>query len=124
MSEHLDREQRAANRSNYSVDNVPCGIDPRNFVREKFDEIKDAGNDNYGRMAKHFERLIGGPERDPVKMNCQTGGENGEIKINSRKTSEPERDAKKVELFHDEIIGAGESLSRADCSHEKMTKSE
>ncbi len=108
MSEHLDREQRAANRSNYSVDNVPCGIDPRNFVREKFEEIKNASNDNYGGMAKHFERLIGGPERDPMKMNCQTGGENGEIKIDSGETSKPERDAEKVQPIHMKIMRRGD----------------
>src|SRR5438105_15362047 len=100
MSEHLNGKQRAANRSNYSVDNVPCGIDPRNFVREKFEEIKNAGNDDHGRMAKHFERLVGGPERDPMKMNCQTGGEDGEIKIDSRETRKPERDAETVEPNH------------------------
>src|SRR2546428_5798227 len=99
MPKHLNSKQRPANRSNYRVDNVPCGIDPRNFVREKFEEIKDAGSDEYGRMAKHFERLIGGRERDPVKMNRQTGGKNGEIKINSGETSQPERDAEQIEFF-------------------------
>ena len=104
----MDREQRAANRSNYSVDNVPCGIDPRNFVREEFEEIKDASNNDHDRMAKHFERLIGRRECDPVKMNRQTRGENGEIKINSGETGESERDAEKVQPVHVKIMGAAE----------------
>ena len=44
MAEDLNREQRAADRPNDGVDGVPGGIDPRNFVGEKFQEIEDAGN--------------------------------------------------------------------------------
>ena len=52
--------------------------------------------------------MIGGRERDPMKMNRQTRGEDSEIKINSGETSEPERDAEKVEPIHVKIMGAAE----------------
>ena len=40
MSEHLNGEKRAADRPNDGVHSVPGGIDPRNFVGEKFQEVE------------------------------------------------------------------------------------
>ena len=60
MAEHLNREQSAADRADHGVDGVPGGVDPRNFVREKFEEIKNAGDGNDHRITQHFERLIRG----------------------------------------------------------------
>ena len=69
MPEHLNGKQRAANRTNDRVDGVPSGVDPRNLVREKFEEIKDSRDGNNHGIAEHFKRLIGRSERDPVEMN-------------------------------------------------------
>ena len=104
MPEHLNGKQRAANRTNDRVNGVPSRVDPRNFVREKFEEIQDSRDGNNHGIAEHFERLVGRSERDPVEMNGQPAGENCQVKINAGEASEAERDAEKVELFHDEIM--------------------
>jgi hypothetical protein len=56
-------------------------------------------------MTENFERLIAGGKDDPMLVDRETGDENGEIKINACETSETERDAEKMEFFHEEIIG-------------------
>ena len=86
------------------MDGIPSGVDPRNFVGKKFEEIKDPRDRNNHRIPKHFERLIGRSERDPVEMNGETGGKNRQVKINAGETSEAEGDTEKVKLFHDEIM--------------------
>ena len=102
----MDREQCAANRSNYSVDNVPCGIDPRNFVREKFEEIENARDRDDPRMAEDFERMIVRREDNPVQVYREAGDENGEVKIDPGETGQAKRDAQKIESFHAEISNA------------------
>ena len=112
VTQHLNREQGAANRTDHGVNCVPGGIDPGNFVGDKFEKIKDAGDNDNRRMAEYFERLIGRRERDPVEMNRQTGRENREVEVDPRQRSKAERDAEKAELFHPEIICASASMSR------------
>ena len=124
VPEHLNGKQRAANRTNDGVDRVPSGVDPRNFVREKFEEIKDSRDGNNHGVAEHFERLVGRSERDPVEMNGEAGGENRQVKINAGEASKAKSDGKQVQFFHGEIIGMGARLSRASCSRDRMTKSE
>src|SRR5207248_11455983 len=63
---HLDREQSAADRTDNRVDGVPGGIEPRNLVGEKFEEIKNAGNDDDPGLAENFERLEIRREDDPI----------------------------------------------------------
>ena len=104
MPEHLNGKQRAANRTNDRMNGVPSGVDPRNFVREKFEEIKNARDHYNHRISEYFERLVGRSERDPMEMNGEAGGENRQIKINAGEASEAEGDTEKVELFHDEIM--------------------
>ncbi len=104
MPEHLNGKQRAANRTNDGMNGVPGGVDPRNFVGEKFEEIKNARDRYNHRISEHFERLIGRRERDPVEMNGEAGSENRQVKINAGETSEAEGDTEKVKLFHDEIM--------------------
>ena len=53
------------------------------FVRKKFEEIKNARDRNNHRIAKHFERLIRWREHDPMEMNREAGGENRQVKINA-----------------------------------------
>ncbi len=107
MAEHLNREQSAANRANHGVNGIPGGVDPRNFVGEKFEEIEDAGDRNNRRVAQDFERLIGRRERDPVEMDGQSGDENGEIEVDAGEASQAERDRKEIEPFHGGIIRQG-----------------
>ena len=76
MPKHLNGKQSAANRTNNGVDGIPGGVDPWNFVRKKFEEIKNASDGNNYRITQHFERLIGRRERDPMEMNGEAGGEN------------------------------------------------
>ena len=96
MSEHLNREQRATDWADHGMDGVPDGIDPRDFVCEKFEKIKNAGNDDHGGMPENIERLVVGTERNPVKMNGEPGRENGEVKIDSGQRSETERNAEQI----------------------------
>jgi hypothetical protein len=65
------------------VNGIPSGVDPWNFVRKKFEEIKNASDGNNHRITKHFERLVGWREGDPMEMNRESGGENRQVKINA-----------------------------------------
>ena len=47
MTQHLNGQERAADRSNHRVDRVPDRVDPRNFVREKFENIENARDRDY-----------------------------------------------------------------------------
>jgi hypothetical protein len=106
MPEQLNGEQCAADWANDSVNGVPGGIDPRDFVGNKFQEIENASDGDDHGIAEDFERLIRGCESDPVEMNGQTGGENGEVKIDPGEAGESERHPEKMHFFHGEIIGA------------------
>ena len=99
MPEHLNGKQRAANRTNDGVNRVPGGVDPWNFVREKFEEIKNARDGNNHRITEHFERLIGRRERDPMEMNGEAGGENRQVKIDAGEAGEAERDTQEGRAF-------------------------
>ena len=60
MTEHLNGEQRSADRPNDGVNGIPGRIDPRDFVGEKFQEIEQCPRSvMIERMAEDFERLIG-----------------------------------------------------------------
>jgi hypothetical protein len=96
MSEHLDGEKRASDWSNDGMDSVPDGINPGNFIREKLEEKKNTGDDNDDWLAQDSERLILRGKNDPVEMNGKAGGENGEVKIESRQTRKSERDAQEI----------------------------
>ena len=113
MTEHLNGEERAADRTNDGVNGVPGGVDPRNFIGEKLQEIEDARDRDDGRMAEHFERLILRRERDPMLVNRQTGDENGEVKIDPGEAGETERNPEKVELFHGGNMRGARRLSRS-----------
>ena len=104
VPEHLDGKQGAANRTDDGVDRVPGGVDPWNFIREKFEEIKDSRDGNNHGVAEHFERLVGRSERDPVEMNGEAGGEDRQVKINACEASKAKSDTEKVELFHGAIM--------------------
>ena len=100
MTEHLDREQCAADRANDGMDGVPDRIDPWNFVGAKFKEIENAGDANNPRVAKNLERLILRRQMDPVKMNRKSSGENGKVKIKASESRKAERDREKIQSFH------------------------
>lgn len=104
VPEHLNGKQGAANRTDDGVDRVPGGVDPWNFIREKFEEIKDSRDGNNHGVAEHFERLVGRSERDPVEMNGEAGGEDRQVKINACEASKAKSDTEKVELFHGAIM--------------------
>src|ERR1700736_2971621 len=100
MSQHLNGEERPTDRTDDGVHGVPRRIDPRNFVGEEFDEIENAGNRDDHRVPEHFERLVGGGERDPVEMNWETGGENREVKIDPGESSQTEGHGEEIEFSH------------------------
>src|SRR5216684_7548791 len=100
MAQHLNGKQRAANRADHGVDGVPGGINPGNFVREKFEKIKNARDGDDHGIAQRFERLISRRERDPVEMDGEAGDENGEVEINASETSQAESDAEEMKFFH------------------------
>ena len=116
MAEHLNREERAADRPDDGVNGVPGRIHPRDFVREKFEEIENARDRDDPGMAEDFERLIVRREDDPVQVYRQAGDEDGEVKIDPGETGQAERHAQKVESFHAEISVralCGEIVSRS-----------
>ena len=106
MAQRLDREKRATDGPDDRVNGVPGGIDPGNFVGKKLEEIQKAGEDDDPRLAKDFERLEAGGENDPMLVDGQAGDEDGEVKIDARETSEPQRHAQQVESIHAEISDA------------------
>src|SRR4029434_8102531 len=99
-TEHLDRKQSAADRANHGVDCVPDRIDPRNLIGEEFEQIENTGDADDPWIAENFERLILRREIDPVKVDCEASGQNGEVKINTCERSETESDAEEVKPFH------------------------
>ena len=101
LAQHTDGEERAPDRTDDGMNAVPGGIDPWNFVGEKFENVKRARDPDNQRVAEHLERMIGGREDNPVLMNCGTGGENRQIKINACKAGETERDPEQLELVHE-----------------------
>src|SRR5437762_3369553 len=100
MAQHLNREQSTADRANHGMHRVPDGIHPRNFIGEKFEEIENTGNADDPRVTEDFERLILRRESDPVEMNGEPRGKNGEVKIDARERSQAERDSEQIQSFH------------------------
>src|SRR6266403_310411 len=98
--------RRAADWADHGVNCVPDRIDPRNFVGQKLEKIKNAGNRNDPRVTKHIERLVIRCQRDPVKMNGESGGEHGQIKINAGERGQSECHREQIQSLHSKIIGA------------------
>ena len=93
----------AGSMRHHEFDGVPGGVDPRDFVGKKFEEIEDACDGDDPGVAEDLERLVGRRERDPMLVNRESGHENREIKIDSSQASKPERDAQQVESIHGAI---------------------
>lgn len=113
MTQHLNGQKRAADWADNRVNRIPNGIDPRDFVGEEFQTIKESGNNDNRRMTQEIECLIGGSKRDPVKMDRQTGYKNSQVKIDAGERGEPESNAEKIEPFHKKNISAQTQMSRA-----------
>lgn len=107
MTEHLNRQQRAADWANDGVDRVPDRIEPWNLVCEEFKEIENAGDADNPRVAENFERLILRREGYPMKMNCKPGGKNGEVKIDASQSREAEGNREEIQSFHEGNIRPG-----------------
>ncbi len=82
------------------MNRVPHRINPRNFIREEFQEIQNAGDCDDPRVTEDLERLVLRRKRDPVKVNCEAGDENCQVKINPGERGKTERDREKIESFH------------------------
>ena len=113
MAKHLNRQQYTANWPNDGVNCVPDRIYPGNFVGKKLEEIENTGDADYPRVREDFERLILWRESDPVKMDCESGDKNCQIKIDAGQRGETERDGEQVKLFHARNICVNLSMSRA-----------
>jgi Txe/YoeB family toxin of Txe-Axe toxin-antitoxin module len=107
MTEYLNREQSAADRANHGVNGIPRGVDPWNFIGEKFEKIENASDCDNRRVTQYFERLVLRCKRDPVEMDGQSGDKNREIKVDAGQARQAERDCKEIELFHGGIIRQG-----------------
>ena len=90
FAENTGGEKGAADRPNDRVHRVPGGIDPRNFVGKKLEQIKRSRDPENERMAKDRERLVLGREDNPVLMNREAGRKNGQVKIDPRETGQAE----------------------------------
>ena len=113
VAKHLNRQQGTANWPNDGVNSVPDRIYPGNFVGKKLEEIENTGDGDYPRVPEDFERLILWRESDPVKMDCDSGDKNCQIKIDAGQRGETERDGEQVKLFHARNICVNLSMSRA-----------
>ena len=96
MTEHLNCQKGATDGANNGVHSVPGRIEPRDFVGQKFEQIENARDGDHERMSKDLERLILRRQRDPMEMNGQTGGEDGQVKIQSGKGRQSQCDAKQI----------------------------
>jgi len=96
MTDYLNCQQRATDWANNGVHRVPGRIEPRDFVGQKFEQIENARDGHHERMSKDLERLILRRQRDPMEVNRQPGGEDGQVKVNSGKGRQPERHAKQI----------------------------
>ena len=112
LAQDTNREQRAADRPDDGVNGVPRGIDPRNFVREKFQDVERARDPEDERIAQNGERLVGRAEDDPMLMDREAGDENRQVKIDAGEAGEAERDAEQLEVVHGEIMRARGAKSR------------
>src|SRR4051794_31035127 len=104
MPEHLNREERAANRTNDRVHGVPRRINPWNFVGKKFEEIENPGDGNDDGIAEDLERLVSRRKDDPMLINGETDDEDGQVKIDAGETGQAERDAEEIESLHGKIM--------------------
>ena len=111
---HGGHGQRSrSNRANEGVDGVPSGVDPRNLVGEKFDQIQHPRDrENHG-MPKHLESLQRRRQRNPIKPQGQTSHENREVEIQACKGSQTQRDGEHFKDFHAPNIPPSADLSRA-----------
>src|SRR2546426_9648886 len=103
MTEHLNRQQRAADGANNGVERVPDRIHPWNFVGKKFQEIENASDADDPWVAEDLERLILRRQSDPVKMDGESGNENGQVKIDAGERGQTESDGEEIKSFHGEL---------------------
>ena len=107
LTQDADGEERAADRPDEGVNGVPSGVDLRNFVGEKFQEVERARDPEDERVAEERERLIFGREDDPVEMNGEAGDEDSQVQIHAGEAGEAEGDAKQLELIHEGNYAGG-----------------
>ena len=95
------------------MNGVPGRIDPRNFIGEEFQEIEDACDcDNPG-ITEDFERLVLRRQSDPVKMNCQAGDKDCQVKIDPGERGKTQRNSKEIQSCHEETIQRSYKVKRA-----------
>ena len=75
--ESKDGEQCATQRPNKRVERIIGRIDPRDFVREEFQEIKRPGDRNHPRIAEHEKIVEVGRQDNPSKVNGHSRDEDG-----------------------------------------------
>jgi hypothetical protein len=92
---YLNGKQRAANRTNDRVNGIPSES-IHGILSAKIRGNKECQRRNNHRITKHFERLIGRRERDPMEMNRESGGENRQVKIDAARQARPSATSKKV----------------------------
>ena len=112
LTQNADRNERATDRPDDGVNGVPRRVDPRNFVREKFQNVERARDPKDEGMAQNGERLVGRTQDDPMLMDREAGNENRQVKINAGEAGEAKRDAEELEVIHGEIMRAGGAKSR------------
>jgi hypothetical protein len=88
------------------MNGVPDRIDPRNFIREEFQEIQNTGNCDDPWITEDLERLVLQRKRDPVKVNCEAGDENCQVKINPGERGKTESDRKQIDLSTKRLYNA------------------
>ena len=91
---------------------VPGGIDPGHLVGEKFQDIKRARDPQDERVAEHCERLVIGPEHNPMQVNCETSDEDRQVKVNAGQAGKTQGNAEQLDLVHAKIMRGPAAKSR------------
>jgi hypothetical protein len=83
MTKHLNGQQSAADRTNDGVHGIPNGIDPWNLISEKFQKVENACERDDPWVGENLQRLVLRREGDPVKVDCESGRENRQVKVDA-----------------------------------------
>ena len=110
-AEHAHGEECAADRPDHGMHGVPERIDPRHFVREELHGEEHAGDGDDGRMAEDGELGIALAHVDPLLLDGEARGEDGEIQIDAGERREAERDRERLERVHGRNIGPGPAIT-------------
>jgi hypothetical protein len=100
FSEDAEGEEAAADGADESVDGIPEGIDPGDFIGEELEGEEEGGADEDGGIAEDGEVGVFIGEGEEVEADGESGDEDGEVEINAGESGEAEGDGEGIEDVH------------------------